>query len=369
MPLPAVPPPQSTTNSSPPGSLRSRSPLKLKIPAASAPAPLTEEEARKQRLDGNFSPDVNYGKDIADWAESFYTSKTPNSSSSSSASPAIHVSQSAINPATRASVLNPEGAVRGMLLPQQPIRRPSRRSTVRVSTQRAMSMSPSEWSRISYASSIGDAFQYDAFADSGALGTIGEDETTDTPNHAATTSPTADDDDEYTSDLDDDDLLNGFPDDLDTDTYSTYSTYSRVSTASTALLDSEIDAILGTGAPPRRDTALSEYSEYSYYDGSSSPSTPGLLEADIDQLLAETTGGLSGTGEMQSRRMTAIMEHGLGFDISDLEIADYGEKTRQTRYLKGRNSELDSELGESGVLFCIPGKEMVGGGWTEKGYR
>jgi len=157
-------------------------------PAPLIVLPAADGNAENQSMGQPMTADMDYGVDIAEWAESFYSE----SLRSESPGLVIQAPKPGMDQLLRASLLYPEGAVYGEAFSLQHSRsvstsrthsRSSSRSTMQSSSSRgrsfprtptAAALSDSGGST-SHASSI-DAFQYETCDTGLGLGTIGEDD-------------------------------------------------------------------------------------------------------------------------------------------------------------------------------------------------
>lgn len=158
MPLPAVPPSAPSDGA---GESTDQQ-LSLRTPSES-------NQAKQFRMTMTGDPTADTAE-LADWLDTLLAVRDANTAAPRKASddmsipgsPHITVQSTAsINPSTRDSILNPLGAVTGMYFTPHLVPRSLLRA--RNVQSRALSAATSDWgTRTSYASSMGDAFQYES---------------------------------------------------------------------------------------------------------------------------------------------------------------------------------------------------------------
>jgi hypothetical protein len=378
MPLPAVPPLETSSSSShslkPVETTTTAKQIKaINTTAATtattkkdnnSPPPCTplfvKISKKRTSIDGDSKGDASspeYGQGITDWATEFFQSP-PTTPTICVSSPPL------IDTAARFSIIHPEGAVRGLAYPSIPKARVlSYHIPRRNSSSRTALLVPTDWTaRASYASSAGDAFQYDGFDKD--LGTIGEDElepssrtslygeldihfdiSTDDvvpPSHgtitkfmdfirAETASVGSDDDDKGRYEF-----------------YNDYYDFTCHRNSIAGLAGSAIEPKINATKTPRNSPAHSirssvfgsgSGSDYTYSE--TSPSTPGFLESEVDELLAE-----------ENYSSPLLMGTGIDIGITQNEKQRSADG-RRTQYLAGRSSSIDGE-----IIFCIKSSEF-----------
>ncbi|KAL7274314.1 hypothetical protein RUND412_002785 [Rhizina undulata] len=360
--------------------------LSLTIPSVGrnvAPcSPIKETPSQTIVRESFNTPDSSY--DIIEWFNKLYKDPdnlpgTPNAPMTPRVIVVSPGTEDTIDTALRASILNEEGAVRALPAPTPtgPNGGITSISANRLSVVPRSSVTPSELERTSCASSVGDNFKYEFFGmELGAIGEefelapVGENlgllhfgkgekavesEIIKVRDVKRITTAVAENvyagsDDENSDGDSDMEFELGYSESIfEYDDLRSPGVYMD-NTASADALQSEIEAMLASKRPTPRNSQMSlkegsiAFFIDSDYDYDDAPSTGGLLDTEIEAILA------SGRNDsFRDIRLTALEDFVLGADeFMEWNDNEVKKGPRGTMYISGRNSQVEGD-----IIFCL----------------